>query len=70
MKFEQLLLLEQVKVRKLLDQRPMRPAILVNSIELVVPRQTQDLANGDMHEILLFFLRKMGAPFAQFLYAN
>lgn len=67
---EQLFLLQQIESRKLFHQFPVRPAFTIESFKLVVAREAQHLAYGDMHEILLLLFGEELMPFSEFLYTN
>src|SRR5690606_11391781 len=52
---------------KFLYQRPVRPAILIQPLQLIVSRETQHLAYTDMHKVLFLFLGENFGAVAELL---
>lgn len=70
MQLEKFLLLKQIEMWKFFNQGPMRPAVLVQAIQRVIPGKTQDFADSKVHQILLFLLAEESVSLAEFLDAN
>lgn len=67
---ENFFLLDQVEMRQLLYHLPVRPSFLVDAFQLVVTGIAHHLADGDVHEVLLFFFCEGSVSFSQFLNAD
>jgi hypothetical protein len=67
---QKFLLIHQVEGGQGLEQPPVRPAFFVDALELVIARLAEQLADGNMHQVLLFFFTVYFFTFAQLLYAD
>src|SRR5690606_10154838 len=65
--FQYFFLFKQIEMGQFFYQFPMWPSLLIEAFQFVETRQTQDFANGNVHEILLFFFRKIPFTLSSFL---